>query len=106
MMAPHHTERLRLSDVFLWSTAVGMALFFLLFLHASRVEQNNAALLKERILLTEQLGLSDLCLFTDARYTRNPATADLASPFQEHPMSLEHFPSGSIIAPNVKRMRK
>lgn len=46
-----------------------------------------------------KLGLSDLCLFTEARYTRHPAMADLHSPFQDHPLALEHFPSGSLVSP-------
>lgn len=43
------------------------------------------------------LGLTDLCLFTEARYTRNPSQADLGSAFQDHPFSLEHFPAGSFV---------
>jgi hypothetical protein len=43
--------------------------------------------------------LTDLCLFTDARYTRHPALADRHSPFQDYPLALEHFPSGSLIPP-------
>jgi hypothetical protein len=46
-----------------------------------------------------ELGLTDLALFTEARYTRNPSQADLHSAFQDHPMALEHFPSGSIQQP-------
>lgn len=46
-----------------------------------------------------QLGLSDLALFNDARYGRNPSLADLHSAFQDGPASLEHFPSGSLISP-------
>ena len=49
--------------------------------------------------LVGELGLSDLCLFTEARYTRHPSQADFHSAFQDHPLSLEHFPSGSIIGP-------
>ena len=45
------------------------------------------------------LTLTDLCLFTEARYTRHPSMTDLNTPFQDHPMSLEHFPSGAIMAP-------
>ena len=44
-------------------------------------------------------GLTDLCIFTEARYTRNPAVADFWTAFQDHPASLEHFPSGSLIEP-------
>lgn len=46
-----------------------------------------------------ELQLTDLCLFTEARYTRNPALADLHTPFQDHPTALEHFPSGTLAAP-------
>ncbi len=49
--------------------------------------------------LTEALGLRDLALFTEARFTRNPSQADLFSAFQDAPMTLEHFPSGSLMAP-------
>jgi hypothetical protein len=47
----------------------------------------------------KQLELTDLCLFTDARYTRHPSMADMHSAFQDLPMAFEHFPSGSLIAP-------
>lgn len=50
--------------------------------------------------LVARLGLSDLSLFTEARYTRHPALADLATAFQDNPMSFEHFPSGSFVAPS------
>lgn len=49
--------------------------------------------------LVGALGLSDLALFTEARYTRNPSLADLQSAFQDGPFTLEHFPSGSLVAP-------
>ena len=45
------------------------------------------------------LGLTDLCLFTDAAYTRHLALADGHAPFQEHPACLEHFPAGSLAGP-------
>ena len=45
------------------------------------------------------LGLTDLCLFTDASYTRHLALADLHAPLQEHPLCLEHFPAGSLAGP-------
>ena len=45
------------------------------------------------------LGLTDLCLFTDAAYTRHLALTDLHAPFQEHPLCLEHFPAGSLAGP-------
>jgi len=55
--------------------------------------------LTSSILLTQELGLTDLALFTEARYTRHPSQADLHSAFQDHPMSFEHFPTGSFVQP-------
>lgn len=49
--------------------------------------------------LVRSLGLTDLCLFTEARYTRHPALADRHAAFQDHPMGLDHFPSGALLAP-------
>ncbi|MDD2367456.1 MAG: hypothetical protein PHN84_14990 [Desulfuromonadaceae bacterium] len=47
------------------------------------------------------LHITDLCLVTEARYTRHPAVTDLHAAFQEHPTALEHFPSGSFILPKI-----
>lgn len=55
--------------------------------------------LAARAALVERLGLTDLALFTEARYTRNPSQADLHAAFQDHPFAIEHFPSGSLVAP-------
>jgi len=49
--------------------------------------------------LVAQLRLTDLALFTEARYTRHPSQADLHSAFQDHPLAFEHFPTGSLIGP-------
>jgi hypothetical protein len=49
--------------------------------------------------LVRNLALSDLAVFTEARYARHPATTDRFAAFQNHPMALEHFPSGSLIRP-------
>ncbi len=45
------------------------------------------------------LGLSDLCLATDARYIRNLAVTDPLAPFMDHPGTIEHFPGGSFWIP-------
>ncbi|NJD92087.1 MAG: hypothetical protein FIA91_11355 [Geobacter sp.] len=52
--------------------------------------------------LVKELHLTDLCLFTEARYTRHPSLADRHAPFQEHPTAFEHFPSGSLLLPQQK----
>ena len=54
--------------------------------------------------MAARFGLTDLALFTEARYTRHPSQADLNSAFQDHPLALEHFPSGSLIPPRHERL--
>ena len=49
--------------------------------------------------LVIRLGLTDLALFNEARYTRHPSQADRHAAFQDLPMALEHFPSGSLLPP-------
>jgi len=49
--------------------------------------------------ITTSLRLTDISFSNDARYTRNPSQTDLFSAFQDYPGSIEHFPSGSVIAP-------
>jgi hypothetical protein len=51
--------------------------------------------------LVRLLALTDLAIWTEARYTRHPALADFFAPFQDAPASFEHFPAGSIIAPSL-----
>ena len=53
----------------------------------------------ERRALVDKLGLTDLALFTEARYTRHPSQADLHSALQDHPAAFDHFPTGALIAP-------
>jgi hypothetical protein len=53
--------------------------------------------------VVRKLMLTDLAVWTEARYTRHPSQADLFTSFQDFPSSIEHFPAGSIIAPgNIK----
>ena len=76
------------------------ALLLLAFLvHGAHRHAAEEPALREKRELVKRLGLSDLCLFTDARYSRHPSMADFNTPFQDHPLSLEHFPSGSILSP-------
>ncbi len=49
--------------------------------------------------LVKDLMITDLALWSEARYTRHPSQADIFSPFQDFPGAPEHFPSGSIIGP-------
>lgn len=58
--------------------------------------------LQPLVRIAADLGLTDLCLATEASYTRHPAATGLTVAFQDHPGALEHFPSGSFWAPPVK----
>jgi len=84
---------------FLGLLALAYALLLLALLHArlrgAEGEPGRAA----GAALVRSAGLTDLCLFTEARYTRHPSQADHFAPFQDHPQALEHFPSGSLMAP-------
>jgi len=88
---------MRRSLQFLLFTGVSLIILMLLPLHARRAQQRPGAELREQNFLFKSLQLTDLCLATEARYTRHPAMADRHAPFQEHPVALEHFPSGSLI---------
>ncbi len=70
-----------------------------MFAHASLKKNADMASLKEKMEMVRTLELTDLCLFTEANYTRHLSQADLHTPFQDSPISLEHFPSGSIATP-------
>jgi hypothetical protein len=75
------------------------ALFVLTFVDASRLSAARAPALAQSRALVARLGLTDLSLFTEARYTRHPSQADLHSALQDHPFAFEHFPSGSLLPP-------
>jgi hypothetical protein len=90
---------MRRSHTFLFSLGFLAGLCGLMFAHASlRRRSMNPALL-ERGGLVRELGLTDICLSTEANYTRHLSQADLTTAFQDHPLSLEHFPSGTWILP-------
>jgi len=90
---------MRKSSLFLLFLAAGIIFLVLMFVHASVQMKAGAASLQAKADLVGKLGLTDLCLFTEASYTRHLSQADLHTPFQNGPMSLEHFPSGSLVMP-------
>ncbi|MDP1634022.1 MAG: hypothetical protein Q8L69_04995, partial [Gallionellaceae bacterium] len=59
--------------------ALCLALFLLTFADAAMRRDAGARVLAANERLVAQLGLTDLCLFTEARYTRHPSQADLQS---------------------------
>ena len=71
-----------------------------MFVHAALGRRAMAPALLERGRLVRELGLTDLCLSTEANYTRHLSQADTSTAFQDHPLALEHFPSGTWIRPS------
>lgn len=90
---------MRRSLQFLLFIAAILTLFLLLPLHARHAQQQPDGYAKLQGAPLRTLHVTDLCLATEARYTRHPALADRHAPFQEHPLALEHFPSGALILP-------
>jgi hypothetical protein len=88
---------MRKSDLFLSGVAAASGLLFLSAVDAGLRARSSARVIAERSALVAALDLTDLALFTEARYTRHPSQADLHSAFQDHPMALEHFPTGSLV---------
>ena len=76
----------------------GIVLLFLLA-HSFYQIRDDRSRLQEKKQMVRDLGISDLCLFTEANYTRHLTQADRHTPFQNSPLTLEHFPSGSILPP-------
>jgi len=79
--------------------AIVSSLFALTFIDAMLRQPAAVASMAQRARVVSDYGLTDLALFTEARYTRHPSQADLHSAFQDHPVAFEHFPSGSMIPP-------
>lgn len=59
-------------------------------------QEANFRMLQEVVLC---LGLSDLSLSTEARYTRHPAASDPVVVSMDHPGAIDHFPSTLFWAP-------
>jgi hypothetical protein len=89
----------RKSDAFALLVLAGLAGLAIAVAHAELRGRQAAPALQEKAAMVERLALTDLALFTDARYARHPSMADRHTPFQDSPMSAEHFPSGTLILP-------
>jgi hypothetical protein len=90
------TRRTRTLGLFIAGLLV---LFALMAVHAALAARAAGPSLREEALLVRRLGLSDLCLSTEANYTRHLSLADFHTAFQDHPLALEHFPSGALLEP-------
>ncbi len=95
-----------MSTAYLAFIAVSITVMIGLGVHATREHAHALVRLERTAAMVRTYRLTDLSLFTEARYTRNPSLADLNTAFQDHPFSFEHFPSGSLEpVPSILRMR-
>jgi len=86
--------------VFAAVTLLEVVLVLGLVLHCNgRRQRESAGVIPANRHLARQLELTDLAIWTEARYTRHPSQADRFAPFQDLPSSLEHFPAGSVVPP-------
>jgi len=91
------TKIMRRSTIYIAFLALSLAAVAGLAVHAAVARHAAAAWLQRDAALVSRYRLTDLSLFTEARYTRNPSMADLNTAFQDYPFSFEHFPSGSLV---------
>ncbi len=96
---------LRRSTIYLGTTAGLILVLCGIFLYASGKVSASGPLFARKTALVRQLELTDLCLFTEASYTRHLSMTDPSTPFQDSPMSLEHFPTGALVEPPPHLMR-
>jgi ribonuclease I len=79
--------------------AVGAAVISGQWLHGTCSRAAARERLEQERRLVSRLQLTDLCLFTEARYTRHLSQADRHAAFQDGPGTMDHFPSGSLVLP-------
>jgi hypothetical protein len=91
--------------LFLAVTGLELLLLLALMVHGRvTIRERTRQELPAKRELVRHLGLTDLAIWTEARYTRHPTQADIFSAFQDLPSALEHFPAGSIVpAPSPAR---
>lgn len=99
---------MRPSTAFLLFSGLSIGLLGVSFLDAAVRGDRQAFRLEQTRQQVAQLELTDLSLFTEARYTRHLSQADLHTAFQDHPLALEHFPTGALILPpaNLQRVNE
>lgn len=96
------TEGRRLAT-FLAILTLELAAVCVLAGYASRRADQREAFAQANREIVRSLSLTSLSLWSEARYCRHPAEADLFAPFGDHPASIEHYPSGSWVPPRALR---
>ncbi|HQG31154.1 MAG TPA: hypothetical protein PLA83_04435 [Deltaproteobacteria bacterium] len=95
----------RKSEMLMLYLALNLLACTVLLFHAFISSESGSGRIREERAFVRSLGLTDICLFTEASYTRNPAVADRHTSFQDSPMCFDHFPSGALVAlpPHLNR---
>ena len=87
----------RNADLFAGFLALGVLLIGLMLADAAVSRRLDEGVVRQRRAIVNTLTLTDLCLSTETRSTRHPGLADRHTPFQDHPLALDRFPSGSLM---------
>ena len=87
----------RNADLFAGFLALGVLLVGLMLADAAVSRRLDEGVVRQRRAIVGTLTLTDLCLSTETRSTRHPSLADMHTPFQDHPLALDRFPSGSLM---------
>ena len=90
---------MRPSTLFLLFISLLLILQLLLYADNSTRTSREITARREMSQISEHLGLTDLCLATDARYIRHLALTDPVAPYMDHPGAVEQFPTGSFWRP-------
>jgi hypothetical protein len=69
----------------------------------SELKNDSEVLIPAQRVIVQRLELTDLSIWTEARYTRHPSQADFFSPFQDGPSSFDLFPAGSVVVAPGRR---
>ena len=87
----------RNADLFAAFLALGVLVVGFMLVGTALGRRLDEAAVGQRRAIVNTLVLFDVWLTTETRSTRHPSLADLHTPFQDHPLALDRFPSGSLI---------
>jgi len=96
---------LRKSNLYFITLSAQVILLISTFLHSKLEGELRRQTREQMSKMVHQLSLTDLCLLSEASYTRHLSQADLHTPFQDNPFSMDHFPSGSLVIPPVENFK-
>ncbi len=91
---------MNLHRTYLLFTSLCLFLLCSFYLHSRITSLRHDSLgIPAKQILVKALGLTDLAIWSEARYTRHPSLSDQFAAFQDLPSAMEHFPAGSMMAP-------